>query len=56
MARVFGRLTLWLGILLTLLWGMDQAYPYLPKVWQRWVGEQHRLAYEHLVSVRQNLD
>jgi hypothetical protein len=56
MARVLGKLTLWLGTLLVLLWGVDQAYPYLPKAWQRWVGEQHLMAYEHLVSVRQSLD
>lgn len=56
MARFFGKLTFWLGILILLLWGLDQAYPYMPQVWQRWVEEQHLSAYDYLMSVRQGLD
>lgn len=56
MGKALVKLFFWLGMFVLLLWGLDQAYPYMPQIWQRWVSAQHLSAYEHLRSVMESLD
>jgi hypothetical protein len=48
MIKLITKLVLWLGMLIFLAWGLDQAYPYMPHFWQKWVLEKRIDAMRHL--------
>lgn len=48
MARMLIKLAFWLGMFAFLLWGLDQAYPFMPRVWQNWVLDLNEGAQQQL--------
>lgn len=51
MAKLLVKLIFWLGMFVLLLWGLDQAYPYMPRIWQHWVLDLNEGALQQLRRV-----